>query len=114
MLTPITIGPDQLAIRRELDKAESSRNVHLSYKRFSVFPELIFSSPCVSRIRRLDLGHNNISVLPTSIYLLTDLRELWLQHNPIEETGRQIGSFPEDHQETNYAAAAAADFLVRL
>lgn len=90
MLAPITISPEQLAIRRELDKAESSRNVHLSYKRLSIFPDLIFSSPCVSKIRRLDLGHNNISILPSSIYLLSDLRELWLQHNPIEEVPKDI------------------------
>lgn len=90
MLAPIRISRQNRVIREELEKAESSFLVHLSYRRLSAVPDLIFSSPCVSRIKRLDLGHNNISVLPPSISLLIDLRELWLQHNPIKDIPRDI------------------------
>lgn len=90
MLAPLTITPQNIAIRQELEKAESTRNVHLSYQRLSFFPDLIFSCKCVASIRRLDLGHNNISELPVSIHLLSDLRELWLQYNPIQMIPKEI------------------------
>jgi Leucine-rich repeat (LRR) protein len=84
------ISDVNLAIREELDKLESSPVLHLSYKRLYIFPALIFSSPSVAKIKRLDLSHNNISVLPPSINLLMDLRELWLHFNPIKEIPSEI------------------------
>lgn len=87
---PHTITPQSLAIREELERAEKSRNVHLSYKRLSFFPDLIFASLSVRSIRRLDLGHNNISEIPSAIYMLADLRELWLQYNPIVDIPKDI------------------------
>ena len=84
------ISDVNLAIREELDKLDSSTTIHLSYKRLTIFPGLILTSQSVSKIKRLDLSHNNISILPPAIDLLMDLRELWLHFNPIKKIPKEI------------------------
>lgn len=72
-------------IREEIKNAKFSQSLMLGHCYLHSIPMQIFADESLLNLRRLDLSNNSISVIPSSITILTNLRELWLQYNPVEE-----------------------------
>lgn len=58
----------------------------------NLFPMKLFTFSGVDMLRRLNISHNNISILPTEIGMLHNLRSLWISHNPIRRLPEEIAS----------------------
>ena len=72
--------------REELRKLIATGNFHASYSRLTAFPMQIFMKrPSIDSLVRLDVSNNKISELPLEIALLNNLKELWINSNPIKE-----------------------------
>ena len=72
-------------VREEIKASAFTGILSLSFCCLHSFPAQILGNDSVLKLKRLDLSHNNISELPPSISVLTGLKELWLQHNPIKQ-----------------------------
>jgi len=71
-------------IREEVKASAYSNIMNLSFCCLKAFPAQILVNESVLKLKRLDLSHNSISEIPASISMLTGLKELWLQHNPLK------------------------------
>lgn len=70
-------------IREEIKAAVHSNVISLSFCCLHTFPPQLLGNESILSLKRLDLSHNSISVIPKEISSLLNLKELWLQHNPI-------------------------------
>lgn len=71
-------------IREEIKKCQYSSFIMLSNCYLNEFPlKIITLQNDIKYLRRLDLSFNNITSLPNEISELSELKELWLQHNPL-------------------------------
>lgn len=77
-------------IRDEIKNSASSNIIMLGHCCLHTFPLQIFGVESINKLQRLDLSHNNISEIPTSISCLISLKELWLQHNPLKYLPKEI------------------------
>ena len=71
-------------VKEEVKKALLTGVLYLSHSALLKFPTCILT-PTLEKLYRLDLSYNNIHHLPKEIVILTGLKELWLQNNPISE-----------------------------
>ena len=60
--------------------AKMTARLQLSHLNLFRIPERVFQ---MTFLTRLDLGWNQIKSLPASIGKLTNLEQLWINHNPI-------------------------------
>jgi Leucine-rich repeat (LRR) protein len=69
-------------IRDEIKHCQFSAVIHLPNYHLLEFPsKLLTNAVQLQMLRRLDLSFNRITEIPSGISELTELRELWLQHN---------------------------------
>ena len=71
-------------VKEEMVQAAESRMLYLSHAALLKFPNAILT-PSLEKIFRLDLSFNNIHILPKEIATLHNLKEFWINNNPIEE-----------------------------
>lgn len=72
--------------KQALEKAEKTKCLMLGHAGLTSVPMqrlMRTGEDMLSRIMRLDLSFNYITVLPREIGLLSNLQELWLQENPL-------------------------------
>ena len=80
--------------REEVKRAKFTAILSLSFAALDKVPNQIFmNSDIFSKLRRLDLSYNSISILPIALQQLENLRELWLQSNPIIEYPKELCHF---------------------
>lgn len=72
-------------VRDEMKNQKYSHVIMLGHAGLHSFPTQMFHEETIVNLRRLDLSHNCISKIPNSISVLVNLKEIWLQSNPIEE-----------------------------
>ena len=82
-------------LREEVKASVFSNVLSASFCCLKSFPAQILVNESIVKLRRLDLSHNFISEIPSSISILTSLRELWLQHNPLAKFPDGIQSLPK-------------------
>ena len=70
-------------IREEIKAAVFTNIISLSFCCLKAFPSHILGNESILKLKRLDLSHNHISDIPSEISTLVNLKEIWLQHNPI-------------------------------
>jgi Leucine-rich repeat (LRR) protein len=70
-------------IREEVKKSQFTCVINLSFCSIKSFPQSIMESKSLLQIKKLDLSHNCITCIPSSLSTLVGLKELWLQHNPL-------------------------------
>ena len=75
-------------LREEIKASVFSNIISASFCCLKNFPAQILANESILKLKRLDLSHNCISEIPSSISMLVGLKELWLQHNP-------LAKFPE-------------------
>lgn len=76
----------------EGEKIRLSHEFCMCLSHLNFFPMKMFTFGGVEMLRRLDISHNNISVLPAEIGILHNLRSLWISNNPIRSLPEQIAS----------------------
>ena len=70
--------------REEIKKAKFTAIISLSFAKLDKVPSQLFMNDDIfNKLRRLDLSYNSIKELPIALQQLENLRELWLQSNPI-------------------------------
>ena len=68
-------------IKEEGKRSELTNNLHLCYMALNAFPSL--KGINLENLTRLDLSNNNIQLFPSEIISLVNIKELWLQNNPL-------------------------------
>ena len=71
-------------IREESKQSEYTNVIMLGHCCIKNFPIEILQLNTIQNLKRLDLSHNYIIEIPSSISVLVNLKELWLSNNPIE------------------------------
>jgi Leucine-rich repeat (LRR) protein len=79
-------------IKEEGKRSELTNNLHLCYMALNAFP--LLKGINLENLTRLDLSNNNIQLFPSEIISLVNLKELWLQNNPL--TGLNFKFFFQD------------------
>ena len=73
-------------IKNEFERAINTRTLHLPHLHLTTFPYSHFKllkEEITNVLFRLDLSYNYFTELPNCINILTNLRELWINNNPI-------------------------------
>lgn len=79
------VTDQELRIRKEFKNSQQSKLMCLSNMMLSSFPSYLFNNESFVNINRLDISFNNLSVIPNDIKILVNLKEIWLNNNPIKE-----------------------------
>lgn len=88
-LSTSKLGKNHSEIATKIKKAKESNSLHLPNLNLDfVFPE-VFG---LTNLVRLDLSYNNLVRLDASIGQLVDLRQLWLNDNPLRELPVELSS----------------------
>ena len=71
------------------EQSEKTGMLHLSFRHLSFIPSPIFQ---LTKLFRLDLGHNDLTCIPKGIGSLTSLTILWANDNPLTSISSAISN----------------------